>query len=143
MLRSLRTVLAIAASALLLAACGDDGMSKNEYVERNNEIQTEAMKAVNDLSSSSDPEKFASGIADVKTSLDTAIEDLKALDPPADWTDEHADLVKAIEGMRSTLDDLKTAAEKEDPTALTDAVGELTKQQEAATKAINAMNADR
>lgn len=133
----------IAAIGVVAAGCGDGSLSKSEYVEQNNDIQQRAMDSVNEIGSSSDPSQLAKDLEQAQASLKDAVADLKALDPPADWEDEHADLVAAIEDMDTIMADMKTAADKKDVAALTKASGEISDVQKRASAAISAMNEDR
>lgn len=139
-----RTMVALVATMGVAATgCGDGSLSKSEYVEQNNEIQQRAMESVNGIGSSSDPAQLAKDLEKAQASLKDAVADLKALDPPADWEDEHADLVQAIEDMDGIMSDMQTAADKKDVAALTKASGEISDVQSRASAAINAMNEDR
>lgn len=130
--------LTIASCALLLAGCGDTA-DKNEYVEKNNAIQTELQEAMSSLNASGDEQ----AVAKAQKSLKAAAADLEALDPPADWQDEHDDLVAAVNDMDGLINDMVEAAEAKDQAALTKAIEGITAAQEQATEAIDAMNADR
>jgi hypothetical protein len=139
-----RTLVALAVSCSVVAAgCGDGSLSKNDYVKQNNAIQERAMESVSALSSTSDPKELVDELDSAQESLDEAIADLKALDPPADWEDEHDDLVAAIDRMSSIMDDLRAAAKEQDVAALAAASADVSKAQNDAMAAIDAMNADR
>lgn len=142
--RSALAVLAVVAT-LLVAGCGGDGsLSKNEYVEKNNAIQTEAMESISSLgTASSDPDKAVAQLDTAQAGIDKAVKDLDALKPPSDWKDEHADLVASLKEMGTVIGAMRTAAKEKDIAALTKAISDINELQTKSSDAINAMNADR
>jgi hypothetical protein len=141
--RHLVLALSIIAAAVLAAGCGDGSLSKNEYVEKNNTIQTDAQKAIGEIGASSDPEKMSEQMTTAKTAITKAAADLEKLDPPSDWQEEHDELVAVLEEMSALMAELETAAEKQDIKALQSASSELNDLQARSSKAIKAMNDDR
>jgi hypothetical protein len=138
-------LLVVLAAALTAAGCGGDGsLSKSEYVEKNNAIQTEAMESIGTLgTASSDPEKAAAQLEEAQAGIDKAVKDLDALKPPSDWKDEHADLVASLKEMGTVIGEMQTAAKEKDVEALTQAITDINELQTKSSDAINAMNSDR
>ena len=133
--------LLLVAASLLLAGCG--GADKNAYVKENNAIQEQAMTAVSKLDPSANPKEAAAQFTTAKKALDDAAKDLDALEVPADWQNEHDDLVKSIEGMSVEVEKLSVAVKAKDVKAMTASSVKLNTLQADASKAIDAMNADR
>jgi len=138
---SLVIVLALGA-ALLLAGCGDTA-DKNEYVKKNNAIQNEAAQAASGLAVSGDAEESAKQLDTASDALAKAVKDMKALDAPSDWKDEHKRLVKSLEQQQTALDKGIAALKDGDTATATTEIAKLATYSADSQKAINDMNQSR
>lgn len=135
----------VAAALLGVAGCGDGSLSKSEYIAQNNAIQKSAMASMGSISTldPSKPAAAATQVLAVKKDLDAAIVKLEALKPPSDWTDEHADMVKAVKSTSAALGALATAVRTEDVAGMKAASTKLTTSNVSFRAAINAINSSR
>jgi hypothetical protein len=92
---------------LLLPACGGDddagprALSKREYIERSNALQSDAATVFNSLHG-----RVATTPAQATRSLqalDKLIAGLDKLNPPREWRDEHARMLEAVRTMRQAM----------------------------------------
>lgn len=138
--RLVHLLLALATCSVLLAACGSDGrLSKNEYIDRMNALQTKASKAIEKTTGAT---PGAEDVAGVTRELDAAIADIKKLKPPEEWQKYHDDIVESLETTR----DATLAIQKAKPGDVKAATAQLTKikqAQEQYNSAINGINKDR
>src|SRR3954454_15078329 len=105
----------VTALALIAAAgCGSDTKSSNDYVTAINKVQTEFAANVQKVGSSSaasgsDPAAAAKKtFADLKTAIDKAVVDLKAVKPPDKVKDLHNQLISEMSQFDAQV---KTASE--------------------------------
>ena len=95
----------VAASALALAACGEDTEEKNAYVDAVNEVTTTLNEGLTEISSgaaATSPDQAATVFADFGEQLDAAATDIEAIDPPEDVADLHDQLVTQVEDLGAT-----------------------------------------
>lgn len=136
-----RLVLLTLVAAILVAGCGsgDGRMSKSEYVDEFNTIQTKLGKALDSAgAASSDPKTATAALEKTVAELDTSIADMKKLEPPTDWQKEHDQMLSALVEIRDAMQQMVGA--NGDPAVMTTALkkieGAATKGQ-AATESIN------
>lgn len=95
----------VAASALAVAACGEDNEEKNDYVDQVNEVTTTLNEGLTEISSgaaATSPDQAATVFADFGTELEAAASDLEGIEPPDDVTDLHDELVAKIKDLGAT-----------------------------------------
>lgn len=109
----------VAASALAVAACGEDNEEKNDYVDQVNEVTTTLNEGLTEISSgaaATSPDQAATVFADFGTELEAAASDLEGIEPPDDVTDLHDELVAKIKDLGATAtnaaDEIKAAREE-------------------------------
>jgi len=126
-----KTALVAATAALAITGCGggddDDGggsgepLSTDEYATEIEDVLTtfgEASVALGtELSSASSPEEIRSGVDDLQSLTQTAVDDLNDITPPDDAAEGHETLTNALEGYLSDIDTLAEAVESDDPEA--------------------------
>ncbi len=139
--RSIKLILLtlLATSAVLVAGCAaKDTVDKQGYIKKNNAIQEEAAKAFNGLNVN-DPKS----VDKAQATLDTAIEKLEKLDPPADYEKPHESMIEALKELSAVLGQAGEAVKAKDPTKLAAITKRMTAAQTKFNTAITAMNKDR
>jgi hypothetical protein len=106
----LRGLALVAAAALLvLAGCGGDTETKNDYVGALNKVQTDFADSVQKTTAAptgGDPAAAAEKtFSNLEGAIDKLVADLKDVDPPGDVKDLHNQLI-------SQMGDFKTAVSK-------------------------------
>lgn len=125
-LRKTFVALAVAALATTLVAGCSSSDTKNEYVDTVNAIQTDALQAVNE-STTSQPNTTAEVIEQLESAeriLADAVTELEAVDVPEEAEAGHPKLVAGIDEMRALFAE---TAEKVQAASNTEAFTELTK----------------
>lgn len=125
-LRKTFVALAVAALATALVAGCSSSDTKNEYVDTVNAIQTDALQAVNE-STTSQPNTTAEVIEQLESAeriLADTVTELEAVDVPEEVEAGHPKLVAGIDDMRALF--AKTA-EKAQAASNTEAFTERTK----------------
>ncbi len=95
----------VAASAIAVAACGEDTEEKNDYVDQVNEVTTTLNQGLTEISSgaaATSPDQAATVFADFGSELETAASDLEGIEPPEDVTDLHDKLVTEVKDLGAT-----------------------------------------
>ena len=87
----------VAALALLLAACGDDGMSASEYRAEAKKVCLDAEKATDAVEqpTRSTPEAIVDYLERLLAANERTTERFEKLDPPDDLQNPHDDLLQA------------------------------------------------
>ena len=137
-----KTALLAATAALAIAGCGGDDedgggssepLSEEDYASEIESVLTtfgeESISLGTELSSATTPEELRSGVADLQSLTETAVDDLNAIEPPEEAAEGHETLTGALEGYLSDIETLAGAVESDDPKAAQDAALEF---QEAA-----------
>jgi hypothetical protein len=105
------SVLAIATIAFLGAGCGSVD-EQNAYVDQVNELRTELLSTVSDLTSSETPNNAAEA-ADLSGRLEDAYastaDGLEAVEAPDEVADLHAELVAGLRGIADQIDEAQHA----------------------------------
>jgi PBP1b-binding outer membrane lipoprotein LpoB len=130
--------IALLALAVFVAGCGSDTADKQEYIKKNNEIQKDVTEGISAISGS-DP----AAIEAAQGEVDKAVDDLKALDVPGDYEDEHKQLVGSIEDMSDIMGDMSVAMEEKDTEAISGIQTRISKAQDEFQAAVKSMNEDR
>jgi hypothetical protein len=124
-----KTALVAATAALAITGCGgddDDGgsgepLSAEDYATEIESVLTtfgEASVALGtELSSAQSPDELQSGVDELQTLTQTAVDDLNDITPPEDAAEGHETLTGALEGYLSDIDALAQAVESDDPEA--------------------------
>jgi hypothetical protein len=104
-------------AVMLLAGCGEDAtsdgprpLSKRAYIERSNELQSDAASVFSSLDG-----RVAATPAQATRYLqafDRLITGLESLTPPREWRDEHEDMLEAVRAMRQSMAIVSKASPK-------------------------------
>ena len=123
------TLLAVLA-ALALPACGDDdddsgdggeALSAEEYdAEMEAALQTfaELDQLSAPLANPESVEQYVTGVREIVTEIDGTVSDLEAIEPPENVSEEHDELISAVEAYRDVFPPVADAAEAGDNAAL-------------------------
>jgi hypothetical protein len=122
-------VATIAVTAAVVAGCSSAD-TKNEYVDTVNQIQTDALQAVNQ-STTTQPNSKAQVVEQLESAekiLGDAVTELEQVDVPEEAQGGHEQLVAGIDEMRGlfadTAEKVKSASSAESVAELTSLVGE-------------------
>ena len=74
-----------------------------------------------ELSSATSPDQLRSGVDDLQALTQTAVDDLKAIEPPEAAAEGHETLTGALEGYLADIETLGKAVESDDPEAAQEA----------------------
>ncbi len=111
-------VAALFAGTLLVACGGSNDNSKADYAKQVEGVLQplgqELTSLGSSLSASTDPKQIESGVKQAEDSINSAIGDLEALNPPSDVTKINDDLIAALSDFNSQLEDVRSAAAKSD-----------------------------
>jgi predicted nucleic acid-binding Zn-ribbon protein len=131
MSRPLTALVAVGLATLCIAACGgDDGEDeafRDDFPALSERIATlgeevgttlETAERASDRELAREFDDFAEEIGDLR-------QELQDLEPPEDLADERDELVSAMGGVRSSLEEIASAAEEGDPEAAREATLEL------------------
>lgn len=147
-LRKTFMALAVAALAATLVAGCSSSDTKNEYVDTVNAIQTDALQAVNE-STTSQPNTTAEVIEQLESAeriLADAVTELEGVDVPEEAEAGHPKLVAGIDDMRAlfaeTAEKVQSASDTEAFTELTKLVAESTTIGTEIDAAITQINQD-
>lgn len=109
------TIVAILAVGLV-AGCGSDTKSSNDYVKAVNKAQNDFVASINKLNTST---SASNGATDTFKELDAAITkviaDLKAVKPPSKVSSLHSDLVAELGDFKSAVSTAGQAIGSKDP----------------------------
>ncbi|MCW2959731.1 MAG: hypothetical protein JWM90_118 [Thermoleophilia bacterium] len=129
-------------AALLLAGCGSDAppqLSKRDYIERFNTLQSDASQVFADLAAdASTPAAAASRLG----AIDELITGVEELDPPQQWRDEHGTLLTSLRTMRESMGIISRAGASK-TTIISTQVRRYTAAQRDFERAVKAINASR
>jgi hypothetical protein len=137
-------VLLAAVVALIAGGCGGDDeesssgggdpLSEEEYATEIQDVLTtfgeESISLGTELSSATSPDELRSGVDELASLTQTAVDDLSAIEPPEDAAEAHETLTGALEGYLADIETLQSAVESDDPKEAQQAALEF---QEAAT----------
>lgn len=118
-----RLAAVLTASALLLAACGDDVEEKNDYVDALNAAQERYAEKATDLGT--DPAKYDEQVRELTQSTDELIDEIEALDPPDEVQEQHDDIIAALKEFNSTVKPVLDDLGSDDPAVAGTAVQSL------------------
>lgn len=101
---SLATALVVVAT---LAACGEDGAAKNDYVDQVNVAQTRyastATKIKQQITTTSTPQQDRSALTRYVGAIDTLLSTLRSIKVPGEVNAEHGRLVAATADLRGEV----------------------------------------
>ena len=103
----------VVATALLaaLAACTDEGLSKEEFIEQADAICREAEERTEQIEPPRTPEGLAEFVDEAERITGDLLADLRELEPPEEGRETVDRLLERIEAALATLPELKEAAE--------------------------------
>jgi hypothetical protein len=126
-------------AALLVSGCAaKDTVDKQDYIKKNNAIQTDTAKAFQGL----DVTKPAS-IDAARKELESAIQKLDDLEPPADYKKPHRQMIDALKELDAVLGDAKSAMAAKDVAKLKALTTRMNAAQAKFNAAIDTMNKHR
>lgn len=137
--RYARLAAIVAAVGVLLGACGDGRLSKNEYIKQSNAIQQDASATMNKLGSVGGKQAEAKALV---VEFDKVIKRTEALKPPTAWQEHHDAILASMKTLRDSIK-VMAQARKGDVKTATAQYARITEAQTGYEKAINAINADR
>lgn len=106
-----------------------EALSNEEYAEQVQTILTDFGSSFSDLgsqiSNSENADQFSDLVNQAEDEIQSAIDDLNAITPPADAQEGHDQMVAALENFSSKLTDVSEAADSGDDKALVQAAQSL------------------
>jgi hypothetical protein len=121
-----RAAVVCLAALLLVAGCGSDTKSSNDYVSAVNKVQTDFANNVQKVGSSapsgSDPAIAAKKtFADLETAIDKVIADLKAVEAPDKVKDLHNQLISEMDQFKSQVSEAGDSLSSKNPQTIVQA----------------------
>jgi hypothetical protein len=121
-----RAAVVCLAALLLVAGCGSDTKSSNDYVSAVNKVQTDFANNVQKVGSSapsgSDPATAAKKtFADLETAIDKVIADLKAVEAPDKVKDLHNQLISEMDQFKSQVSEAGDSLSSKNPQTIVQA----------------------
>ncbi len=141
----IRMLIVSMALTMLVAGCGSGALSKSDYVDKNNAIQKELASSISKLNTV-DPNNKATAAAtllDIQKQLDATVAKLGKLTPPADWKDEHSDILKALKGSSAEIGGMATAVKRGDAKSYEASRSKLVTYNTNFSMAVNSINSSR
>jgi hypothetical protein len=146
--RRLVPVLAALTLVVVVAGCGSDNKSANNYVDAVNRAQNDFASTFDRLSSqitsTSTPRQDQKTLNGFKRAVDKVVGDLRAVEPPSKVKDLHAELVGEISSYGKEIDSAKRAFANGSPQAIikaqTQLVTAVTKVSGQINRTIDAIN---
>ena len=140
-------LLALVATALLAGGCASAAstrdepvLSKREYIDRGNDLQTDAAEVFRSLDGSTAASPKAAGAQ--LAAFDELIDGYEELRPPSEWKDEHAALLESLRTMRQSMSIVSKASAR-NTEVITTQLSRFTKAQSAFEQAVRDINASR
>jgi len=146
--RRLAWVLAVLGLCVVVAGCGSDSKSANEYVDAVNRAQNDFAATFDRLSSqitsTSTPAQDQKTLAGFKRAVDKVVGDLRAVEPPSKVKQLHDELINEIASYGKEIDKAKSAfangSPKEIIKAQTQLVTAVTRVSAQINRTIDAIN---
>jgi predicted RNA-binding Zn ribbon-like protein len=107
----------VALGALVLAGCGADRLSKQEYEQEVRSTYAGVQEAFLGLRVDS-LEQLAPRLDDAQAALRTAADELEAIEPPAEVVEHNEQIVEGLREYADDLDEARAAARRGDASAL-------------------------
>ncbi|HET6507262.1 MAG TPA: hypothetical protein VFG42_10765 [Baekduia sp.] len=148
-MRARASILLVLIAAALLAGCGGGDGAKDDYVTSLNQAQDALLKRVTQLNeritATSTPAQDRATLKVYETAVDTAVRDLRAIDPPSGLDQLHQQFVREVAEygavVRQARDRLSNGSVKSGLAVrgtLPDALERVARELNATIKAINA-----
>lgn len=107
-----------ASAALLVAACGGDGLSKPDYIAQADEICAAAERKASELPQPTDPAQAPQYAESLEEITDGYIQDLRELSPPEEDAEEIDELIGKMEQAGAKLvEAIRTQSNSGNPAA--------------------------
>lgn len=113
----------VAALSLLVAGCGGDTESKNDYVDSVNKVQTDfansVQKSASAVPSGGDAAQAAKDtFATLESAIDKLVGDLRGIEPPDDVKQLHDRLISQMNEFKGDISKAGDALGSNDPQAI-------------------------
>lgn len=117
--RGLRLIAVVSLAALALSACGGNGaLSKEEFIQQADAICEDIDEQIQALGEPQDPEDFEDLVEEGTEITNDGLEQLRALEPPAEDSDRINRMLDKIEEAIELLPEIQVALEDRDVEAL-------------------------
>jgi DNA repair exonuclease SbcCD ATPase subunit len=120
-------LLALAATALVAAGCGDDdggdsgsngALSNEDYASEVRDVLeplgSELQRIGDTVRASESQQELADSVRSAEDRLQQSIDELESLEPPSDAEAAHQELIGALTDFQGSLNELSSAADAED-----------------------------
>jgi hypothetical protein len=139
----MRGALAVAlALAVAVGACGDDTKTKNAYVEKVNQAQSDFVAVVDDsgtrIQGNASDEETATQLDMIRAAAAKVVVELQAIKPPDNVRTLHASLVKEARGLVAAFKKAADAYRSRDPSQILSAKVDLGKDIDRVNQQLNA-----
>ncbi len=116
--RGARLIVVASLAALASAACGQDALSKEEFIEQADEICADIDQQIRELGEPQNQEDFEELVEEGTEITDDGLEELRDLEPPAEDRDQINPMLDKIEEAVELLPEIQEALENRDVEAL-------------------------
>ena len=123
--RAARIVVATPLAVIILAACGGDPLSKEEFIAQADAICAEAEEEIADMERPTNPDQIDSFVQQARELTENTLEQLRELDPPEADAEQLEQMLDAIQRAVDQLLALAEAAKTNDTQAIADASREV------------------
>ena len=119
--RAARIVVATPLAAIILAACGGDPLSKEEFIAQADAICAEAEEEIADMERPTNPDQIDGFVRQARELTENTLEQLRELDPPEADAEKLEQMLDAIQRAVDQLPALAEAAKTNDTQAIAEA----------------------
>lgn len=123
--RAARIVVAAPLAAMILASCGGDPLTKEDFLAQADAICAEAEERIEDLERPTNPEQIDGFVQQARELTENTLERLRELEPPEADADQIERMLDAIQRAVDQLPALAEAAKTNDTQAIADASREV------------------
>jgi outer membrane murein-binding lipoprotein Lpp len=138
----MRAVFAVVVGALLIAGCGGDTKSKNDYVDKVNRAQSDFVAVVDDsesrITGNASDKDTATQLDMIRAAAAKVVVELKAIKPPGEAKTLHGNLIREAEGLVAAFRKAADAYESGRPAQILSAKVDLSKDVTKVNAQLNA-----